>query len=104
METDEAVIETDEIGALREVLRQAHPDAVGELIAGETIAELLASLAPAREAYGRLVARLEQQEARAPQVPHVPAWGTSVAIDLDGLTADGLIKRGLEQARRSRET
>lgn len=99
METEEAVIEMDDIGALRAVLREAHPDAVEELIAGETIAELLASLAPAREAYGRLISRLEQQEKRA---PHVPAGGTSAAVDLDGLTADGLIKRGLEAVRQKR--
>jgi hypothetical protein len=100
MEMDETVEDTDEIGALRVVLREAHPDAVEELIVGETIAELLASLAPAREAYGRLLARLEQQEARAPQAPHVPAGGTSAKVDLDTLTADGLIKRGLEAARK----
>ena len=96
METDEAVIETDEIAALRVVLREAHPDAVEELIVGETIAELLASLAPAREAYGRLLARLE----KSPQAPQVPAGGASAKVDLDALTADGLIKRGLEAARR----
>ncbi len=100
METEEAVIEVDEIATLRAVLREAHPDAVEELIAGETIAELLASLAPAREAYGRLIARLERQEGKPPQAPQVPAGGTSAKVDLDSLTADGLIKRGVAEARR----
>lgn len=107
METDEVIEadgEVDEIGTLRAVLRQAHPDAVEELIVGETIAEVLASLAPAREAYQRLIARLERQEATVAAAPQVPAGGASVRIDLDSLTADGLIKRGLERSRRSRET
>src|SRR5690606_31487105 len=42
--------------AVRELVLRAHPEVVPELVQGESVADLLASIAPAAEAYQRLMA------------------------------------------------
>ncbi len=43
-----------ELDAVRQVVLAAYPDSVPELIRGETVPELLASIEPARAAYARV--------------------------------------------------
>jgi len=54
----EAVSETD---LLRSLVAKAHPDAVPELLRGETLAEILASVEPAREAYQRIAEQVRNK-------------------------------------------
>ena len=101
METEESDIEEHEqlraesIQIVRDLILKGNPD----LVPGETLAELMASIEPAREAYGRIAETIRSEREAAPAL--VPAGGTSARIDLESLTADGLIKRGLTQLRRT---
>jgi hypothetical protein len=80
------------------VLR-AHPDVVPELIAGDSIEALLASVEPAEAAYRRIAARLLHPATPQP-VPSVPAGGGRPAsIDAERLPADEKIRRGLTTRR-----
>jgi hypothetical protein len=66
-------------------------------VRGETLAELMDSVEPARAAYQR-IAEAVRAEVRT-TAPIVPAGGAT-PVPIEELTADGLIKRGLAQARR----
>lgn len=95
--TDPATVTLDAVRAL--VLR-AHPDVVPELVTGETIDALLASIEPAQSAHARLVAALgERPEARS-TAPSVPAGGfASVPVDPETLPAAEKIRRGIHARR-----
>jgi len=98
-ESDDAVAEdarlrAESIQIVRDLILKAHPDLVPELVGGETIAQLMASLEPAREAYRRLV------DAVRSAAPVVPAGGASAVPPIELLTADGMIKHALAQARK----
>ena len=54
----------DDLTAVRDVVLRAHPDTVPELIAGESISALLASVEPAREAYRRVLDTSRQPPGR----------------------------------------
>ena len=106
MDENEAVIEeqetvevsgSDELALVREVVLRAHPDVVPELISGGTVAELLASVDPARAAYARIV---EQRPVAVETPPAVPAGAATSAIDPSTLPAQELIRRGVEAERR----
>jgi len=86
---------------VRELVLLAHPEVVPELVQGETIAELLASVEPARQAYAALAERFQ---ATVPAVANVPAGGVTAApVDLDRLPAAEKLRRGLaDRQRRSR--
>lgn len=85
----------DDIAAVRALIVQTHTDAVPELIGGVTVAELIASIAPAQDAYARIAARAAQTK---PSTPAVPAGGTSPApIDPARLPPAEKIKRGLSR-------
>ncbi len=64
------------LAIIRELVLKAHPDVVPELVTGASIADLLASIGPAGEAYARLADHLQ------PAPPSVPA-GASVPATLD---------------------
>ena len=66
----------DQLARLREVLVAAHPEAVPELIVGADLDALLASIEPARAAYGR-VKRAATQAALAA----IPRGGGTRALD-----------------------
>lgn len=61
---------------LRETLVMAYPDAVPELVAGEDFETLLASVAPAREAYQRV-----RDAATREALGSVPRGGATSAVD-----------------------
>ena len=92
---DEERLRGESIRVVRDLILKAHADLVPEMVRGESLAELMASVEPAREAYQRLSAAVRSA---APVVPAGGAGSPTVAIE--HLTADGLIKRALAQARR----
>jgi len=80
----------EDLAAVRAVVLAAHPDTIPELVGGETVAALLASVGPAREAFARVAATV--------RVPAVPAGSSpALAIDPDHLPATEKIKRGLRR-------
>jgi hypothetical protein len=84
-----------DLAAVRELVLRAHPDVVPELVAGETIAGLIASVEPARAAYARLAESLSFAQEATPASP-VPAGGSApIAVDPDRLPAAEKIRRGL---------
>ncbi len=86
-----------ELDAVREMVLRAYPDVVPELVAGDSVAALLASVEPARSAYARLAETWagSRDAASAP----VPAGGGAViAVDPDRLPAAEKIRRGLVMA------
>jgi hypothetical protein len=81
-----------ELEQVRQLVLRAHPDVVPELVAGASIAELLASIGPAAETYSALAARIG---AAAPQVP---AGTVSPApVDLERLPIAEKLRRGLAE-------
>lgn len=80
---------------LRELVMRAYPDVVPELLSGETVEEMLASLPAAQEAYGRIVA-----ETRVAHPEPVPAGGGGRAFPMDVASmSPGLkIREGLRRS------
>ena len=106
--TEQADARAAELAAVRELALKAHPDAVPELVGGASVAELMASVEPARAAYRRIaeaaVGRVQAQAA-APAVPPVPPAvpagdAPRVVVDVDRLPAAEKIRRGLARRRR----
>jgi hypothetical protein len=89
----------EELALVREVVLKAHPDAVPELIGGETIADLLASVEPARAAYARIS---ERQRPAGETPPTVPAGAATAVVDPATLPSHELIRRGIEAGKRVR--
>jgi len=87
----------EELAAVRELALRAHPDAVPELVGGGSVAEVVASLEPARAAYRRVAEAVgAAAPASAPVAPAVPAGAApALAVDVDGLPAAEKIRRGL---------
>jgi hypothetical protein len=99
-EGDEAVSEDarlrgESLRIVRGLILKAHTDIVPELVQGESLTALMDSVEPARAAYRRLV---DAVKASAPVVPAGGASGPAIAIE--HLSADGMIKRALSQARK----
>ncbi len=85
--------EVDELTQVRSLILDSHPDIVPELIAGETIPDLVASIATARAAYARVIAGQPQQ---LPLPLQIPAGGnTPLVVDTDSLPTGEKIRRGL---------
>lgn len=95
--SDEAAQDTAQLLAVREALLRAYPDVVPELVGGESVEALLASLEPAAAAYQRLAAGLAQRATpAAPTAPVVPAGSVApVVFDLDRLPAVEKIRQAL---------
>ena len=94
-EATAAGMTAEDLAVVRELALRANPDTVPELVAGANLAELLASLEPARAAYRRIA---EETAAAAPEVvpPVVPAGAAPRAmVDPDLLPATEKIRRGL---------
>ena len=93
----------DDLTAVRELVLRAHPDTVSELIAGDSISALLASVEPAREAYRRVLGTAQTAAGApapaippVPTVPSVPAGAApALAVDPDRLPSTEKIRRGL---------
>ncbi len=99
----------DEIAAVRELILRAHQDVVPELIQGSSVAELMASVEPARAAYQAVAQRVQERqgsgesrgsEGAPAEPPKVPAGGGVAVVDLDALPTAEKIKRGIAAARR----
>ena len=91
--------EATDLAAVRELVLRAHPDVVPELVAGESVEALLASVEPAQAAYRRIAERIPQPDP-SPPVPSVPAGGDRPApVDPDRLPAGEKIRRGLAHRR-----
>lgn len=95
----------EELAAVRELALRAHPDAVPELIAGGSVAGLVASLEPARAAYRRIADAVGQGgdgHPRPAAIPTVPAGAAPrLAVDPETLPAAEKIRRGLAGRGRS---
>ncbi len=96
----------EDLAAVRELALLAHPDTVPELVSGASVAEIVASLEPARAAYrrvaeragGSVVSASAKPTAAVNQVPPVPAGDTPRAVvDPDRLSAAEKIRRGLAE-------
>jgi hypothetical protein len=99
--TEETVTEAVDLAAVRELVLKAHPDVVPELIAGSSVAELTASIEPAKAAYQRIAERMASPHGgRTIAPPVVPAGGSVAAVDLDALPTGEKIRRGIEAGRR----
>jgi hypothetical protein len=69
------------------------------LVQGATVADVLASVEPARAAYARVAATISAPETTAPP-PAVPAGGGSAVIDPGELPAAEKVRRGIANHRR----
>ncbi len=86
--TNESPAETPEATvSLRELVLKAYPDVVPELLTGETVGEMLASLPAAQEAYGRIV-----EAAKSAQPEPVPAVGGGRQFPMDVSTMSPALK------------
>jgi hypothetical protein len=98
---DTVPTEAVDLAAVRELVLKAHPDVVPELIAGSSVAELTASIEPAKAAYQRIAeAMASPLGGRTIAPPSVPAGGSALAIDPDAIPAAEKIRRGIEAGRR----
>jgi hypothetical protein len=85
--------------AIRSLVLRAHPEIVPELLHGDSIETLLASVGPAKAAFARIAAALPPVSLSP--APAVPAGGSPpVTVDLDRLPASEKIRRGIEARRR----
>ncbi len=89
----------EELDAVRQVVLAAYPDSVPELIQGETVPALLASIEPARMAYAR-VAESVVVPVQAVTPPVVPAGGGGAVLDPGALPAAEKVRRGIAGQRR----
>ncbi|MDQ2783661.1 MAG: hypothetical protein M3Y58_01520 [Chloroflexota bacterium] len=87
-----AVLSADERQTLRATLAEAHPDTVHELIGGETVGEMVASLATAKAAYQRTIERT-----RAAMPVAAGGGGRPVGVDVSKLSPLAKISMGLTQ-------
>ena len=55
----EEPVEFDDLGAVRELVLRAHSDVVPELVQGDSIQAILASVEPAQSAYTRIATSIE---------------------------------------------
>lgn len=82
-----------EAEVVRQLILQAYDDVVPEMIGGETVEAMMASVEPARGAYQRLAEVVKASVVPAP--PVVPAGGVGRVFDPALLPAVEKIRRGL---------
>ena len=103
---------TTELDAVREIVRKAHPQAVAELIAGDSVAAILESVPAAEAAYQRIAGEISPASTNPPAsssssssnppaaAPHVPSGTPPAAVgsfvDVAALPAFEKIRRGVE--------
>lgn len=90
----------DELTLARELVLRAHPEAIQELIAGNSLAELLASVPAAEAAFARVVASTRAAAARETSTAAVPGGGAvrSAGVNVEGLGPLAKIRAGLSQS------
>lgn len=84
-----------DLAAVRELVLRAHPDVVPELVVGNSVAELLASVEPAQSAYARLAGAWADRQGVRTATPVPAGGGTPIVVDPDRLPAHEKIRRGL---------
>ena len=92
MEFDSAEVDrlrAESIQIVRDLILKGHRDLIPEMVHGATLAELMDSIEPARNAYQRIA------ELMRTTAPVVPAGGAGSGVAIEHLSADSLIKRGL---------
>lgn len=78
------------LAAIRDLVLKAYPNVVPEMVTGESVDDLLASVGPASDAYTRLADSLQ------PAPPTVPAGAsTPAALDPERMPATLKIQLGL---------
>ena len=95
-----AVVDVDaEVAMIRELVYTAHPDVIRELLVGETLAEILASIEPARAAYQRVADQVghELLRERAANVPQGAGAVTPPGPDPAPLTTTQRLRLGLRE-------
>ncbi len=98
---------SDDVELVRSFVLRHDAALVPELVAGGSVAELLASVATARAAYARIAEQVRRAPPSAPVsqavpvVPVVPAGGVAAfTVDPSTLPAGEMIRRGVTAARR----
>lgn len=91
----------ERLAEVRELILKAYPDVVAEMVAGESVDELLASIPTAREAYARVATTIQEQT--PPPTPVPTGAGRRPPIDPDGLSPEGMIRAGLRSGPGIRE-
>lgn len=90
---------TDDLALVRDLVLKAHPDIVPELIGGDSVASIVASISPAQAAYSELAARIQASNAASgatSSTPRVPAGSTvSSPIDPDRMPTAEKLRRGV---------
>lgn len=90
VEAEDPVSELDQV---RNLILTSHTNIVPELVQGDTVADLVASIDHAREAYTRI---LDSQ----PKPVTIPAGGnTPVTVDINTLPTSEKLRRGLAAQR-----
>lgn len=84
----------DDLTQVRALILGSHADLVPELVQGKTIAELVASIEPARAAFTRAVAAVPTTPVRIPVGGNTP-----ITLDIDALPTSEKIRRGLAAVR-----
>ena len=115
---------TEELGKVRELVLKAHPDVVPDLVRGDSVDELIASVEPARSAYQRIAERVRSSESSVvsrqsevnpdvasgndpgassstvAQPPPVPAGGAATLVDPGDLAPTSKIAQALAARKR----
>lgn len=88
-----------EVAMIRELVFKAHPDVVRELLVGETLTDILASVEPARAAYQRIADQVERelQRERRPGTPPVAEALITPMPDRATLTTTQRLQLGLRE-------
>lgn len=90
--------EVDDLSLVRDLVLKAHPDVVPELIGGDSVASIVASISPAQAAYSDLAAKIRASgETGGPTTPRVPAGSTApVSLDPDRMPTAEKLRRGVQ--------
>lgn len=82
-----------DIDQVRELILASHTDIVPELVQGNSVSDLVASINSAREAYDRIVSS-------QPKPVTIPAGGnTPITVDINELPTSEKLRRGLAASR-----
>lgn len=92
-----------DLSAVRNLILQAHPDTVPELVAGANFDELMGSVEVAKAAYQRIVdATRAARTASAATAPKIPAGGSQRQLtpNVEELSPAAKISEGLRRRQR----
>lgn len=84
-----------DLDAVRDLVLRAHPDVIPELITGDTINDLLASVEPAQAAYQQIATSFQQPPHNTPSIP--AGGDRPMPVDPARLPAGEKIRRGLSR-------